>query len=92
MNGLDWQTIQIPIAAGLAQKQNDQAMNPPNLTRALDIQFDDVGSVGPRPSYFGLGTVAAAANGNIYGGGTISTGRRLVTNGDELLLFDKDTL
>ena len=92
MNGLDWQTIQIPIAAGLAQKQNDQAMNPPNLTRALDVQFDDVGSVEPRPSYFGLGTVAAAANGNIFGGGTISTGRRLVTNGDELLLFDKDTL
>jgi len=92
VNGLDWQTIQIPIAAGLAQKQNDQAMNPPNLTRALDVQFDDVGSVEPRPSYFGLGTVAAAENGNIYGGGTISTGRRLVTNGDELLLFDKDTL
>ena len=81
MNGLDWQTVQLPMVAGLAQRQNEQTLDPPALLRAVDVQFDDVGAISPRPSFMGLD-----------GSGGLSTARRLVANGDELLLFDKDTL
>lgn len=93
MNGLDWQTFQIPMVGGLQQKQNEQAMEPPALLRAVDVQFDEIGSLGQRNSFVGLGAIAGVGTGgDIFGGGSISTARRLVANGDELLLFDKDTL
>lgn len=92
MNGLDWQTVQIPMVGGLQQRTNEQALDPPALARAVDVQFDEIGGLQPRPTFFGLGTTTVAAGGSIYGGGTLSTARRIVRNGDELLLFSKDTL
>ena len=92
MNGLDWQTVQIPMVGGLQQGLNDQTFDPPALARAVDVQFNDYGGLQPRPTFLGLGTATVAAGGNILGGGTLSTARRIVRNGDELLLFSKDTL
>jgi hypothetical protein len=92
VNGLDWQTVQIPMVGGLQNKQNDQVMDPPALLRAVDVTFDDLGALRPINPFYGLGTVAAGVGGDIFGGGNLSTARRLAVNGDELLLFDKDTL
>ena len=92
MNGLDWQTVQIPMVGGLQAKQNDQAMDPPALLRAVDIKFDELGGLQPINPFYGLGTVTAGVGGDIFGGGTLSTARRIAVNGDELVLFDKDTI
>ena len=83
--GLDWTTVQIPFGAGLDQKTDPRASNPPSLDIALDIQFDSLGAVETRHPLAGIGL-------NILGGGTISSMRRIVQNGSELLCFTIDTL
>jgi hypothetical protein len=85
MNGLDWQTLHLPFAAGLDQKTDSRAMQPPALARCVDAQFDEVGGLQTRYPYAELGS-------DIFGGGAISDARRIVQNGNELLLFTKDAL
>lgn len=85
MNGIQWQPLQLPFAAGLAQRADDRARPQPYLDIAKDVQFDETGGVQARKPFAAIGA-------DIYGGGTISNARRLVANGDELLLFTKDTL
>lgn len=85
MQGLDWQTLQIPLAAGLAQGQDARAMQPPGLTIAKDVQFDDLGGLQTRRP-------VALMSLDIFGGGTLSGFRTVVANGDELLCFTEDAL
>lgn len=85
VRGLNFQTWTMRFLAGLNQKSSPRTLDPPELSIALDVQFDDVGDLRTRYPYVALSS-------DILGGGTISDARRLVRNGDELLLFTKDTL
>jgi hypothetical protein len=85
MRGLVPQTISIPFAAGLQQKNDPRAMQPPGLLTAKDVQFDELGGLQTRYPYAGLGA-------DIYGGSSLGDCRRIVSNGDELLLFTKNAL
>lgn len=78
--GLDWQTMQIPFAAGLDTKADARAGDPPGLDVCRDVQFDEVGGLQTRLPFTALGS-------SILGGGSIANARRLVANGDELVLF-----
>jgi hypothetical protein len=86
MEGLNWQTVQLPLAAGVNQQADDRALAAPSLLIAKDVQFDEDGGLQTRHPF------AASASSDIFGGGTISNARRLVQNRDERLLFTKDTL
>src|SRR5690348_9805803 len=85
MEGLDWQTIEFPFAAGLNQKPHPYLVNAPELVRAVNVEFDETGALRIRKPYASIGA-------NIFGGGTISNCRRIVRNGDELLLFTNEAL
>lgn len=74
-----WSKIEIPLAAGLNQKGDVRAGNPPALDIATDVQFDEVGGVQTRLPY---GSVMGS--GAIFGGGTLSNCRRMFTVNDEL--------
>jgi hypothetical protein len=89
MQGLDWQTVQLPLAAGINQKMDSRALQPPELTRAVDVQFEELGGLQTRKP-FGVSAGALA----IVGGGSINVAdvRRFCQNGDELLLFTKDSV
>lgn len=82
---MDWTTIQIPLAAGLAGKGDPRAKQPPALEVCRNVEFDDVGGLLTRKPY-------AAFSTDIFNGATIADPRRLVENGDELLLFTKSAL
>jgi hypothetical protein len=85
VRGLDFQTLHLPFAAGLDQKSDPRAMQPPSLARAVDVQFDEVGGLQTRYPYANLAT-------DTTDGGTIADCRRIVPNGSEFLLFTKDAL
>ncbi len=51
---VQWGKIEIPIAAGLSQKGDVRAAQPPKLDLARDIQFDEVGGVQTRLPYVAL--------------------------------------
>jgi hypothetical protein len=85
VRGLQPQTFTIPLAAGLATKEDPRALTPPGLTVCKDAQFDELGGIQTRYPY-------AVTSTAIYGGGTIAEPRRLVENGDELLLFTETAL
>jgi hypothetical protein len=82
---LEWQLLRVPLAAGLNQKFDPRALPPPALEIAKNIEFRDIGGLQQRYPFLTIGT-------NILGGGTLADGRRLVENGNELLLFTKDKL
>lgn len=89
MRGLNWQTISIPLGYGLNQKADPRALQPPELSRLVDGQIDELGGLQTRyPFALQSGPL------DIFGGGSItgSDVRRVVENGDELLLFTKDEL
>lgn len=65
-----WQTVQFPLAAGLQQKADPRALQPPGLLIAKDVQFEEVGGLQHRRPYQQLG-------------GTLSNVRRVVGNGAE---------
>lgn len=85
IQGLNWQTVQLPYAAGLDTKGDARASSPPSLDICKDVQFDEVGGLQTRKPF-------ATMLNSIFGGGTISEARQLVENGDELLLFTKTAL
>lgn len=84
-SGLDFQPVHLPLAAGLNQKVDARALQPPELARCVDVQFDEVGGLQTRYPY-ALTTLATTD------GGTVTNPRRIVENGSELLLFSKDSL
>jgi hypothetical protein len=77
--GLDFTTMHIPFVAGLNQKAEWRANQPPSLDVALDVQFDDLGGVQLRKPFAALGS----AQSNV---------RKIVSYGDELLMFDINAL
>jgi hypothetical protein len=83
---LNWQTLQLPLAAGLNQRADERALQPPALLECIDAQFDEIGGLQTRMPYAAVGT-----NRDISGS-DLANFRRIVANGDELLLFTKDTL
>lgn len=86
MEGLNWQTIQLPLAMGMNKGAVDsRAMQPPELTSAIDVQFDEQGGLQTRHPYADMGI-------NITPAGFMTDMRRVVRNGDELLCFTKDAV
>lgn len=85
MRGANWQPMQFPFAAGVNQRADDRALQPPELAAAIDVQFDEVGGLQTRKPFLALGSTTAT-------GTTISTARRMYEYGRELVLFTKDTL
>lgn len=85
IRGLDWQTISVPLAAGLQQKADVRAMQPPGLLIAKEVQFDEIGGLQLRHPYADIGTA-------IYGGGALSGVRKIIADGGELLAFTETKL
>lgn len=85
MRGLEWRPLQLPLAAGVNQRADDRALQPPALAAALDVQFDELGGLQTRKPFAAIGSTIA-------GGGTISTARRMYANGSELVMFTKDSV
>ena len=83
--GLQKQLMQIPLSAGLNQKSDNRADQPPAMAALLDARFTELGGLQTRYPFTAMGS-------NILGGGTIANPRRIVANGKELLLFTVDTL
>ncbi len=75
----------MPFTAGLNQKSDPRALQPPDLSIAVDVEAAEIGGLQTRYPFAAMGT-------DILGGGTISDPRRIVQNGDELLLFTKSSL
>lgn len=73
-------TIQIPFVGGLSQRSDMRASSPPTLDIALNVQADEAGGLQTRYPF-------ALQSTNILGGGTIANPRKLVENGNELILF-----
>lgn len=84
-DGLNWQKLELPYAAGLNQGTDDRARPQPFLDICRDAQFDEDGGLQTRYPF-------ATSAGSIFGGGTISNARRIERYGTELVLFTKDTL
>lgn len=80
-----WREFFLPLAAGIDTKSDPRALQPPSLAVARDVQFEEVGGLQTRYPFASIGT-------DILGGGSISECRRIVANGDELLLFTKEAL
>lgn len=85
MNGLDFQKLEVSFSKGLNQKTNSQLVDAPDLVRAVDVEFDDIGGLRLRYPYVAIGS-------NIFGGGTISNCRRIFAYGGELVLFTSTAL
>lgn len=83
--GIQWQTVNLPFAAGLQQKADDRARPQPFLDICNDAQFDELGGTQPRLPF-------ATTAGAVFGGGTISGARRIVRNGNETVLFTSDSV
>ncbi len=77
--------MHLPLAAGVNTKPDPRALPAPGLAVCRDAQFDELGGIQTRKPFANLGS-------NILGGGTVSNVRRVVSFGDELLLFTKTAL
>ena len=89
--GLVWNNKILPLAAGLHQQTDVRARPEPFLDICRDAQFDEVGGLQTRHPY--TGTVSPTLpDGSIFGGSLLSNVRRIERNGDELVLFTKDSL
>lgn len=79
--GLNWQTWTLRLGAGQNQKSDERALDAPELAKAIDVQFEELGGLQTRYPFA-----------DFTSGGTLADIRRVVENGDELLVFTKDTL
>lgn len=77
---LEWKPMHLPLANGLQQKYDARSRPMPALDICRDAQFDEIGGLQTRYPF-------AAMSNAIYGGGTLANCRRIVANGDELLVF-----
>jgi hypothetical protein len=73
--------VDIPLAAGLATKDDPRAMSAPGLSVCEDVQFDELGGIQTRPQFQAITDAA---------GNTIADIRKLAAYGDELVAFSKD--
>lgn len=83
--GLPTQLVEFPFIAGINGKAHAFALDPPGLSSAKNVEFDEVGALRLRKPYASVGS-------SIYPSGTIGTTRKIAVVGDELLLFTTDTL
>ncbi len=81
MEGLSWETLQLSLGAGLMQRADDRARQPPYLDIANDIEFDEPGGIRLRKPYA-----------QIESDDTLSNARRTYRYNDELLVFTDDEL
>lgn len=88
LTGLPTTTMQIPLAAGLNQKPDERAKQPPALDICVDVEFDDTGGLRTRKPFTSL-PLATTTGGNVTDTGAL---RKIVSNGDELLLFTQTGL
>lgn len=86
---MEWTTIQIPLSNGMTDKTDDRALQPPALAFAQDCVFDEIGGIQVRPPYPSITTQSDDGAGNLS---DLSDVRKVVRNGDELLLFTKERL
>lgn len=77
---LDIQTAHLPLAYGLQSKEDPRALRLPALARCQNAQFDEEGGIQTRKPFATMST-------SILGGGDVSDLRKVVADGDELLLF-----
>lgn len=78
---VQWQTLQLPLAAGLNQGLDARAKQPPSLDVAHDIQFNEQGGIQTRYPF--------ALFGDTFGASDI---RKIYANDTELLVFTKERL
>ena len=85
--GMDWQTVQFPLAGGLDTKTHAFLVEAPSLVTCKNAEFDELGAARLRKPFADMGLA-------IHPSGTISGNdvRKVVPVGDELLLFTKDSL
>lgn len=82
---LDFQTVHLPFTEGLDNKTQGQVLDPPGLSRALNVEFDEAGGLRLRKPYASVGA-------NIHPSGTLSNLRKLARLDDELLAFTSTAL
>lgn len=75
--------VDIPLASGLATKEDSRAMEAPGLSVCEDVQFDEIGGIQTRPQFQAI--TDSASN-------TIADIRKIEAYGDELIAFSKDKL
>lgn len=80
---MPYETIDIPLHAGLNTKADAKGMSVPGLAAASDVQFDDTGGTQTRPQFQEITDAA---------GNTIADIRKVAAYGDELVAFSKDKL
>jgi hypothetical protein len=80
-----WQTVQIPLAAGLDTKSDPRARPLPSFEILRDAEWEETGGLQTRKPYATVGT-------SIDGGGELAEVRRIFDHGGELLAFTRDKL
>lgn len=85
IEGLDWQTIQIPFVGGLNTKPHEHALEAPDLLVAQNVEFDEVGGLRLRKPFVAMGA-------NVYPSGALSNVRKFAIDGNELLCFTETEL
>jgi hypothetical protein len=82
---MSWQPLQLPFAAGLNQKADPRALPAPELLKCYDGQFDELGGIQTRKPLAEMGIEIDPST-------NVENFRRIVSNGNELLAFSKDSL
>lgn len=77
--------LNFPFVAGLNTRPDSFALPVPALTKALNVDFTELGGLHLRKPYSSIGT-------SIVGGGSLSNVRRIVKYDKELLCFTKSNL
>lgn len=85
MPGLPKQLLEFPFSRGLNQQSDARLINAPELVRAVNFEFDEVGGLRLRHPFASIGT-------GIFGGGTISNIRQIYAYGAELIAFTSTAL
>jgi len=81
MRGLNWTTRFVTLAGGRDGAADTRALEPPLLSRAVDVEFEERGGLQTRKPYVNLTTTGLGAS-----------VRRVYDNGGELIAFTKDQL
>lgn len=82
---LVWDKLEVSFTKGLNQKADPRLIEAPELVRAVDVEFDEIGGLRHRKPF-----VALAAD--LSTGGQISAVKRIYANGNELVAFTRDAV
>jgi hypothetical protein len=78
---MDWTTLTLPFIAGVNNKSDPRALNPPELLVCKNAVFTETGGIQKRRPFTALATTI------LPGGGSVSDLRKLAVYNNELLLF-----